>query len=169
METEITKRGRIRKADVPVIAEIFKELDAREELTPARLVQLAADPESVLHRYFTWDDSAAAQKYRVQEARWLLESIKISITMPGTGEAATINYALSVRGDSEKQDQRKYVLTTRAMKDQYTLRKVVEQAEREARSFVRKYKPYQALRSIVEAMERESEGLAAQLEAEPRA
>lgn len=153
MEDEnIHAKRLIRKDDVGTIAEIFRELDAREQLTPRRLLELAADPESVLHKYFTWDDAAAAEKYRIQQARWLLESIQVNLTLP-EGKTVTVNYALSVRGNEEKPEARRYVLTNRAAKDKYLLAQVVQQAERELRGFVRKYQQYQALRPMLAKVE----------------
>jgi len=147
----IQSKGRIRKDDLGTIAEIFRELDKRHQLTPRRLLELAADPESVLHKYFTWDDVAAAEKYRIQQARWLLESITVNLTLP-EGKTVTVNYALSVRGNEEKPEARRYVLTGRAAKDKYLLSQVVQQAERELRGIVKKYQSFLALRPILDKL-----------------
>lgn len=41
-------------------------------LRPERVVEVARDPENPLHTQFEWDDSEAAQLYRVQQARGLI-------------------------------------------------------------------------------------------------
>ena len=46
-------------------------------IAPERIVDHARQPTSVLHGYFTWDDSAAAEAFRVQQARHLLRSIVV--------------------------------------------------------------------------------------------
>jgi len=46
-------------------------------ISPHEVVKYAEDPTSVLHGFFTWDDSEAAEKYRLVEARQLITSIKI--------------------------------------------------------------------------------------------
>jgi hypothetical protein len=46
-------------------------------IAPETLVETARRPESVLHGYFTWDDSVAAEQFRVQQARHLLRSIVV--------------------------------------------------------------------------------------------
>lgn len=57
-----------------VIAELkhIAEENERGVLLPEEVVHAAAPVTSPLHRYFTWDDTAAAQKCRLQEARQLI-------------------------------------------------------------------------------------------------
>ena len=47
-------------------------------LTPALVVQTARDPDHPLHGRFEWDDSVAAEKYRLSQGGELIRSIKIS-------------------------------------------------------------------------------------------
>ncbi len=39
----------------------------------------ARDESSILHKHFEWDDSEAAQKYRLQQARALIQKCKITL------------------------------------------------------------------------------------------
>lgn len=57
--------------------EIYLELEqirraAGGYLRPTDIVEYARNEASVLHSYFTWDDSEAAYKYRLAEARALI-------------------------------------------------------------------------------------------------
>ena len=64
-------------------------MSAREELlslverdgfiTPESVLEAAQDPESSLHQHFTWDDSAAAERYRLVEAGRLIRRYKITV------------------------------------------------------------------------------------------
>lgn len=49
-------------------------------LTPEDVVAAAADPASPLHGAFDWDDAAAAAKWRIEQARELIRSVRIEIT-----------------------------------------------------------------------------------------
>lgn len=51
------------------------------KLTPEEVIRLARSPESILHPLFEWDDSVAARKYRVDQARTLISSFEISVTI----------------------------------------------------------------------------------------
>src|ERR1051325_10889490 len=64
---------------------ISKELDklAHEDehgtLRPEAVLEAARDPESPLHRCFTWDDDEAAYAWRLNEARMLIRTYKVVI------------------------------------------------------------------------------------------
>lgn len=49
------------------------------KLRPADVVAFARNPRAALHSRFTWDDRAAADLYRLLEARWLIESVKVTV------------------------------------------------------------------------------------------
>ena len=46
-------------------------------ITPKHVVKRAEPPENYLHRFFEWNDKKAAQKYREEQARKLINSIVI--------------------------------------------------------------------------------------------
>jgi hypothetical protein len=56
------------------------------ELTPTVIVESAISEDSPLHRYFDWDDSTAASKWRLQQARILVCSV---VTVSVDGEETT--------------------------------------------------------------------------------
>jgi hypothetical protein len=47
-------------------------------LTPKLVLEEARDPEHPLHSRFTWDDAEAAEKYRLNQAHELIQSVKVS-------------------------------------------------------------------------------------------
>lgn len=51
------------------------------KITPAQVVNAARDPASPMHDYFEWDNDAAAEKYRIDQARTLIRSCRIECTM----------------------------------------------------------------------------------------
>lgn len=48
-------------------------------LTPDKVVEFARDPESELHDYFEWDDSSAADGYRLIQAAGLIRRVRLTI------------------------------------------------------------------------------------------
>lgn len=46
--------------------------DQMESATPQQILEKARDESTELHKCFTWDDSIAAEKYRIQEARQIV-------------------------------------------------------------------------------------------------
>lgn len=63
-------------ADAQVIGTWIQQLPIR---TPQTIVEAAADPISPAHQLFTWDDSAAAQRWRLAEAGMLVSSLRVEI------------------------------------------------------------------------------------------
>lgn len=66
--------------------------DANQRLTPALVLAEAEDPNSPLHALFEWNDSVAADRWRLQQARELIRSVKVVYR-----EADDTNPAKSVR------------------------------------------------------------------------
>jgi hypothetical protein len=52
----------------------------QKTLIPEEVVAAAKNPNNPLHTQFTWDDTEAAAKYRLEEARSLIRSISVLIT-----------------------------------------------------------------------------------------
>jgi hypothetical protein len=48
-------------------------------LTPTTLLNVAKNPKSELHKYFCWDDTEAARKYREMQAYELIRRVKVVI------------------------------------------------------------------------------------------
>ena len=67
-------------------------------LTPGEVLRAAASPKSPLHGYFTWDDSEAAQAWRLHQARQLIASVKVQLVGP-TGPQEPIRAWVSVQRD----------------------------------------------------------------------
>lgn len=55
------------KADAQKVAEEIEEIGA--EVTPAQILEKARDGKTELHKCFEWDDTAAAEKFRLYQAR----------------------------------------------------------------------------------------------------
>jgi hypothetical protein len=67
----------VRKDVIAVLDDLTSsggELDARQ------VREVARDPVSPLHRYFTWDDGEAAERYRLGQAERLIRRYKLTVT-----------------------------------------------------------------------------------------
>jgi len=65
-----------------VWASIKEELEAIAAggvLYPADVVEAARNPNSAMHSQFEWDDSEAAEAYRLQQARALIRRVKVNV------------------------------------------------------------------------------------------
>lgn len=66
-----------------VTNEVIEELDkiAKNDrdglIQPEQVVEVASDESSPLHTHFEWDDSEAAQEYRLHQARNLINRVRV--------------------------------------------------------------------------------------------
>lgn len=92
---------------------VLTEMDAEGRLSADAVVREAADPSSPLHDYFEWDESEAAHKYREAQARALIRSFRITVTVHSVDlqvpafvrdPARTAGYTSTVRirGDTDR-------------------------------------------------------------------
>ena len=54
------------------------------ELKPEYVLDAARDPGHTLHSRFEWNDSVAAEKFRLEQAHHLIQKAKVSFLPPGS-------------------------------------------------------------------------------------
>jgi len=126
---------------------VGEELERRfgdRPVTPAEVVEVARRSRSPLHRYFEWDDTAAAQAHRETQARTLLRSVAVAHDdrLAGRPSRAYFNVAfLTTQGVQRAYVAERVVWATPELADQ-----VVVRAERELLGWQSRYGDYQELR-----------------------
>jgi hypothetical protein len=71
---------------------IVELVNERGLIKPHQIVDAARSEDSVLHSYFCWDDTEAAEKWREEQARQLLKSIRLTVdTSPPVSVRAFIS------------------------------------------------------------------------------
>ncbi len=59
-------------------------------LTPEIIVAAASDADSPLHALFEWDDEAAAKKWRIYQARIILNNIEVKVLHNGEEKEVSV-------------------------------------------------------------------------------
>lgn len=128
------------KADAQKVYEEIGE----DKVTPEQVLEKAKDENTELHKCFDWDDTSAANKYRLYQARTLIQSFVL------------------VREDEEKPKIRAYQITTETAVYQPTrlflqqpdeYKALLERAKGELKAFRQKYKQLQELSEIFEEID----------------
>jgi hypothetical protein len=126
--------------------EVVGELRSLEKqhgvLKPEDVVQFARSPESRLHNYFTWEDSEAAGKYRVWEARRLIGSVVEYITVGDQKQLVPVFCSLTADREEQGGGYRSLVevLARPVYRDQ-----LLADALAELQHFQRKFEQYRHL------------------------
>lgn len=111
-------------------------------LRPQEVVEYARNPDSALHSHFTWDDSEAAEKYRLAEARAL---IRVSVVVEPTTSEKVRAY-VSLTGDRNADGG--YRAIAEIINDEVLVEKLLDDALKELASFKRKYEKLKGISNL---------------------
>jgi hypothetical protein len=101
----------LKKAAAAEINRLAKAGGGR--ITPEALVQAAADENSPLHGYFEWNDTDAAAKYRLMQARTLIRSCSVIVKI----ESRKVPIPMYIRDPDMDSQAQGYVETARIRTD----------------------------------------------------
>jgi hypothetical protein len=122
------------------------------QVTPKDILEDARSNKSPLHDAFEWSDDKAAEQFRMQQARHILQSIIIEVKIkhgkPATPMRAFVN--VTKRGEST------YVGLQTAMSDKELRAQVIDRAWSELVSWRDRYQEYQELAKMVGAIDHET-------------
>lgn len=122
-------------------------------LTAENVVKAARQSSSALHDRFEWDDTEAAEKYRLVQARYLI-SVSVEI-LPG--ERGRRKVFVSLR--NERQHGGGYRITTDVMSDKRMREQLLEDALNEMDYFTRKYQTLKELSGVTTVMKKTTQHL----------
>lgn len=94
----------VSKKDAAVIYKELYRIKAKHKRLDQELVlEAARSPRSKLHKFFEWDDTAAANKWRLHQARRLIGAVKIEVISKVTKKPKAVRVFVSVADESGAQ------------------------------------------------------------------
>jgi len=117
-----------------------------KEVTPQQVVAAAEDPNCELHKCFEWDDSSAAEKYRLYQARNVMNNL-IVVRHEVENKKEPIQFRVMMKNETTPGSG--YKPTVIMVKDEDEYAKLLEQARRELRAFKQKYSCLSELAEIL--------------------
>lgn len=122
--------------------------DQRGELTAEILVEVSRDETHPLHERFEWDNAAAGEQWRKQQAADLIRSVKVVYKeATETEEARTVRAFHAVRGPSGHA----YQPAEKVAEDPFTRQLVLNDMEREWQALRRRYERFAEFTAMVRA------------------
>lgn len=104
MKTKFSATTRIGRKQIPVVVRTLRAIEKQNGvLTPELVVAQAVNKQHPLHRYFTWDDTEAAARYRTEQARKLIQSVNVVFKDSG-GVEQSIRAFVNVKPDESEVD-----------------------------------------------------------------
>jgi hypothetical protein len=111
--------------------------------TPEEIVEEARSPKSPLHDAFEWQDSVAAHKFRLWQARHMVNHITIAVIKDGKQIQQKAFHSVI---DSD--DEKGYAPMEIVKERPYLREQVISKAMNEAQDWARRYKEYKELSSV---------------------
>lgn len=125
----------------------------KQQLYAESVVQAAEPTRSILHDYFEWDDDKAAQEYRLEQARHLIRSIRITYDNPKAPEK-DIEVKLFVNLDGgQTNTPEPYIDVATALTEEQYRAQLLRNALRDAHRWANKYRALTELDTIFNAIE----------------
>lgn len=142
-----TKGAQFSKKKAQVYGTVLEKIKERDNgIVPQVVVNEARDKTSPLHDYFDWDDTKAAEKYRVEQARNLISHLDVVINYEtGKTQKAFFNVSIPDNGGTKVV----YVDVERALTDKDLRKQVLQNALEELVYWQKKYKEYSEFKGIV--------------------
>ena len=128
------------KADAQKVAEEIGFGD----FTPMEVLEKAKDETTELHKCFEWNDSIAAEKYRLEQAKNI---IRMLVYEKGTKEQQVVRYYAKTETKHVYQPTKQFLV----QEDEY--QGLLRRALAELEAFKNKYHTLTELENIFEAME----------------
>lgn len=125
----------------------YREIESMGECKPEQIVEFARNEKTELHKCFEWNDTKAAENWRIQQARIVCNSLTVVI------ETETIEpkeFKL-IEHDQEQKVYRPVILTVRN-EDQY--KRLLNQAKDELAAFKKRYASLKELATVIGEIER---------------
>ena len=151
--------GRQFRVSADIVGAEMERIEARDgQVTSKSLLDAGRPEESALHSLFEWDDSKAAELYRLRQATEVITHIHIVIDeKPNTPYRAYVN----IQESSGQTEQGRFINVRSAMENEETRRIVLNMAISEAKRFSQKYANYKELSEVFEAIDRVAERMKA--------
>ena len=117
------KVGRPKKEDqVDLLDQLQKIHKKFGGITPAKVVSEAKRKRHPLHKYFDWEDTEAARKWRLHQANSMISRVQIIVSPQ---DKRTVNAFVSISDD----DNRRFVAMAEAMNDNKLVLQIFKQLE----------------------------------------
>ena len=129
-------------------AKCYEEIcEIGEEVRPEQVLDKARDESSELHKCFDWDDSSAAEKYRLSQARSVINHLIVVTQETDEPDKEPVQFRVMLKNEQTKDSGYKQTIVMVRDEDEYA--KLLDQAYKELHSFKQKYQCLSELSEIL--------------------
>lgn len=134
-------------------AELTRIHDKHGELQPSLVVRESRPKSACLHKVFEWNDQTAAEEYRIQQARQIINIVTVvHEDMPASKPLqAFIN--VTVVNDEDEKKERRYVPMRTVVENPGLLAQHLEHLKRRLKTMRVEHAAFEELRPVWEAID----------------
>lgn len=126
-----------------VLKEILNKLKTeKSNVKPEDLLELARSETSPIHQYFDWNDTTAAEQYRLWQARQLIATVKVE----WEGKEKNLYWNATI---TDEESDRAYFSLEETLSDEKLHLQVLKMAIKELKYFQDKYDHIKELQGII--------------------
>lgn len=141
-----------RELRAAALDELHAIRESAGTIQPPQVVERARDTGSALHAYFEWDDGAAAESYRLQQARGLIRSYTVAVRIRGEDKPQAVRAFVSLSTDRKRGHG--YRALVEVIEDESQYRQLLHDAMAEMTAFRRKYALLSELDVVLQAIDK---------------
>lgn len=154
MEKYTWKSGAQFPVAAQVAAQTIRDLQrtlGKESITARELLDASRSADAPLHSCFEWDDSVAAEKFRIEQARHIIGGIEVTI-IKDDKPSTTTRLFVNVQPVTPKH-KGEFVAIDAAISNPTYRQQILRNALLELRSFQNKYRSYEELTGVSKAID----------------
>jgi hypothetical protein len=122
-------------------------------ITPEIMVKEARNPSNALHNWFDWEDTMAARKWRLHQARVLMGVIKITVNNNLSDKEYRKYLNVTITNDDGEAES-VYINTNKVMQDNQLRSQIISKALKEIEYWKRIYEDYREFNLIFQDVEK---------------
>lgn len=131
------------------IEEIIQQYGA---VTKENFLEASRPAESETHNLFEWDDTKAAEKYRLHQSNMIINSLTVQVNVENRATPITTRAFVNVQKEDGRQ-KAEFLRIDTAFSDMECKTIVLANAIQELREFQKKYETYSELSQVFEAID----------------
>ena len=139
------------KVPAQVVGEQLEKIELKYgEITKENFLNESRSKTSPTHALFEWNDSIAAEKYRLEQAGQVIRMITVSISAADNEEPKTIRAFVNSQPDNITKGR--FINILSGMNNEETRRVIIANAMAELKQFEKKYALYTEFTEVITAI-----------------
>jgi len=149
------KGGKVtNQEDANTVGVLLSSIEKEEgHIKPQTVIDRAKPKASPIHGYFTWDNNKAANEHRLNEARWLIKSVRV-IREDDAAKSPRAFVAIPVISEESNRSKNVYVSIESALGDKDTRDLVLQRAWAELKIWENRYHHLEEFAGIIKTINR---------------